>query len=154
MNQRIIGLVFIAVPLLVLHFFIWPDFQTAQSTTDWPSVDGQIMSSYLSEEVDRDGKTKYKPEVKYEYTVDGQSYLSYQILWGSHKTSYSWILKLYAQGIVDEYPKGKTTVFYNPDKPSQAVLKQGVTTMLWVMLCGLVLTILAGVKVLIGRQAG
>jgi hypothetical protein len=91
----------------------------------WPSTSGRILMSdvYSHRSLNSNGTHTeiYTPKIQYEYTAEGQRYqsdqLSYSMVDGT--SAESW-----AENIVDKYPQGSTVqVYYNPSKPSEAVLE-------------------------------
>jgi hypothetical protein len=92
---------------------------------DWPTVDGVITQSEIEHQTSTSGegsdkKTTVKsyPKIAYQYRIDGQPYESTTVSFSSSSNN--------AKQIVAQYPKGKTVrVYYNPDKPRQAVLVPG-----------------------------
>jgi hypothetical protein len=101
----------------------------AVAATKWTKIRGRVISSEvkrISTTDDlQDGDTihsvSYRPEVSYEYAVDGKTYQSHQIAILVSTSSNEGI----ARAVVDKYPAGKEIdIYYNPDKPKDAVLEQ------------------------------
>ena len=91
----------------------------------WPATDGRILSSEVTSHrsLDSDGThtTMYEPAIQYEYNAKGQRYQSKEIGFGGIDGTSS---TDFADGIVAKYPMGSAVqVFYNPAKPSEAVLE-------------------------------
>lgn len=95
---------------------------TAILASRWPTASGKIVSSEVRE--DRGGRgVAYFPRVRYEFTVDGKSFLGSHI----HATDVAEEPSR-AREMVDQYPVGQTIrVFYNPDSPTEAVLEPGLS---------------------------
>lgn len=94
--------------------------KTAQS---WPSIPGTVNRTDVveHEDSDSDGFTSvtYEPVVEYNYAVMGQPFTSKRIAFGTNRYNYK-----KAQEIVSKYPAGaRVNVFYNPEKPKDAVLE-------------------------------
>ena len=103
----------------------------AGRTWDWPFVEGKVVSSQViagqpSRNPANNGApnhgVSYYPVVKYEFSVDGNSYLGDQVFVGrvglARRSS--------AQAIVGKYrPNQSVTVYYDPVSPSQCVLERG-----------------------------
>ena len=102
-----------AITLSIDHYRI------IRTSISWPSVEGEVVLSQIREEIGGGPYGVYgtkKPEIRYEYTVDGKKYSSRKIKFGRQPS----------HEIVSRYPTGqKIKVFYNPDNPNQAVLISG-----------------------------
>jgi hypothetical protein len=99
------------------------------ASTNWPKVEGKILASSV-ELVDSE-YASYAPKIEYQYAVDGQTYRSDKLrcsFWSS-------TFKSRARRIAEAYrPGDAVTVFYDPAKPSRAVLQPGGATGLAVAL--------------------
>jgi hypothetical protein len=91
----------------------------------WPTVGGVIVRSEIEAHdstASSDGSKKSEAvqysKIAYQYQVGGQSHKNSRISFSSSSGN--------ANQIVARYPKGKSVqVYYNPDKPKQAVLIPG-----------------------------
>ena len=93
-----------------------------ESTLRWPSVRGKVYASRVVEEKSRDGDndTMYRPEIRYEYVVDGKEFAAKRL--GLEEKSASW--RSYADGVVSRFPVGREVeIFYNPGNPGEALLE-------------------------------
>jgi hypothetical protein len=82
------------------------------------SAEGVVLSSKVKASSGSKG-SNYAPKIKYRYTVAGQEYVAERYDFASMSASDS----SYAQRAVSDNPPGKAvTVYYDPDKPSEAVL--------------------------------
>jgi hypothetical protein len=113
--------------MLVLIIVLARSARKASATKRWPVSNGRILSSDVTSHrsLDSNGthSTFYEPQVVYEYAANGQTFQSKQVSFGaiSGMSGTGW-----AEGIVGKYPTGSAVqVFYNPSKPSQAVLEHG-----------------------------
>ena len=116
----------------------------AEVSQAWPSTLGQVTDSHVkrSESTDADGDTttNYSAQVAYTYQVGGQDYSSQKVTFG-FTPSYSNQSK--AQGEADRYPVGKqVTVYYDPSKPSDAVLERQVSGGKVVMILGIIFIVI------------
>jgi hypothetical protein len=144
----IFGLLFTGIGLfLLVRGFI--DFRTSKASRDWPSAGGQVTIATVETKVehDEDGTTtKYSPRVVYTYSVSGQQYTSDQVVVGARRWHTS---QARAEAKLAYRSGQRVTVYYNPDKPAQAVLEAGATRGAWgTLLIGIVFAIL-GVIVLV-----
>lgn len=124
-NKIASGLLFVVIGA-AFAFFGYRSYQLGKQSLDWPVAKGSVIQSEIRESLRTTGSgtnkrtvTEHIPEVTYTYNVDGQSYQSSRITFGA-------VNKLNAGNTVARYPKDKPIeVFYNPQKPDQAVLEPG-----------------------------
>jgi len=101
------------------------------SSSNWDTAEGLIEDSSVVEKT-RSGKKKarksFKPEINYNYTVDGETYRGDRIVFGS--VSYYTMLKNSRERSkewVTKYPEGSTvSVAYSPTDHSHCVLDTGL----------------------------
>ena len=108
--------------LITLYFFI-RSIQTARNSNNWPSVEGEIISSSLGMQ-QATGKPYYEPVITYSYNVERRDYQAKRIVIGqwSHVGNKKWSEKK-----VEKYPPGKSvTIYFNPISPEIAVLEPGI----------------------------
>lgn len=90
----------------------------------WLSVSGKVLESFVHIDKDSEGAT-YKPEIRYEYRVNGEYFIADCWRFGASGTSWG---KVRFNRVVAEYPVGRSvTVFVNPERPGEAVLEPGKT---------------------------
>lgn len=119
------GLLFVVVGA-AFAFIGYHAYQLGTQSKDWPVAKGSVIQSEIRESRRTSGSgsnrrtvVEHLPEVVYNYNVEGQSYRSSRITFGA-------VNKLNARKTVARYPKGKRIdVFYDPQKPDQAVLEPG-----------------------------
>jgi hypothetical protein len=130
-----VGGLFGLIAMPVGAFIIYAGYdhlKHAEATHSWPSTQGKVVisrvikkTSYSSERRRRgynSRTTTYNPKIRYQYQVGGRSYKSNQISYLTNDYS-GWKR---ANDLVKQYPKGrKVTVYYDPAKPSESVLKRG-----------------------------
>lgn len=125
----------------------------AEASQSWPSTVGEIVQAEVKVGTDReivigadtdeipDVKHYYYPTVEYTYQVGGTQYSSKQIAFGG-TVGYSSRAKAQAQ--LNKYPVGKqVTVYYNPEKPSEAVLERQSAAAKWFTVVGAILIVLS-----------
>ena len=115
----LVGLIFFA--LGIVQFF------EAKATSSWPSVEGRVLSANVESQSYRnsDGKmsNKFRPVVKYAYTVDGTDYEGSRLKIGNQSHG----KPRRAQEAIAAYKKDKAcTVYFDPNDPESAVLENGV----------------------------
>jgi len=97
----------------------------AGRSESWPGVQGRIIESRVDKrtEVDYDSpadRTAYIPVVRYTYSLQGKEYTGDRIAFGVKNRNPN-----PASEVVNRYPVDKQVmVYYNPEKPEQAVLEQ------------------------------
>jgi hypothetical protein len=107
-----------------LSFWGWTILQDARASESWPTAAGLISSSSVDHSTDAEGGDSYSPEITYQYQVDGQNLANNQIKFGEN----SYGSRRKAEEIAANYSIGKqVTVYYEPERPTNAVLEPGVT---------------------------
>lgn len=130
-----IGLLFLTFPIVggLVVYSSYGMLSEVNATRDWPSVQGNLLSSELAEEVgySRSGPsnsrrkpiTTYSLQVKYEYTVDGTNYQGDKVALTDDSTSD----RRYAELQQEKFPTGPVNVYYDPAEPQKAILEPGNT---------------------------
>lgn len=99
----------------------------ARKSKNWPTVEGKITRSVMTEKLEDDSRTSYTLHVGYEYTIDrsrftGKQFKGHRIWFSSH----SFYDPDEAMRQLEQYPIGKkVTVFYHPEDPGKSVLVPG-----------------------------
>ena len=109
------------IALAGLAITLWGEYQKeeARESANWPSVTGQIITSFVESSTDQDGDRYYSAEIEYKYSVDGNEYTGNTVRIGGHPYS--------AHDVVRRYPLYKeVSVAHNPVKPSRSVLEPGI----------------------------
>jgi hypothetical protein len=116
-----VGIIFILVSLLAATTAI-KDWRRYRESESWLPATAQIVSGNISAQ--RGSKTtSYVINIRYAYTVFGQSYEGGQFSFGSEGTGYD--TRKRAEKVVAQYPTGsQVTIYYDPNNPQQAVLKR------------------------------
>jgi hypothetical protein len=102
----------------------------SNSSRRWPSTDGTIIASTVESHRSYSSSshthtTMYSPRVVYEYSVEGRRYQNQTLNFG---TVASASMPVWAESTVGRYPRGANVqVFYNPSKPTEAVLEHKVS---------------------------
>ena len=132
MNKNILlGLAFLAAGI-GLAAWGFMNLSTAMESKSWPTADGKIVSSKVVKKTEsytdsnrrRKTRTLYEAQVRYDYKVGGRSLIGGRITMADSSSS----SESRAKKISKRYPPGSAcTVYYNPDKPEQAVLEAGIT---------------------------
>ena len=103
--------------------YMW--MEQGERIDSYESTEATVLSSEVDVEVrndpDSSGRERtYYPEVTYEYTVDGQTYESSNVMPGPGRSSTG---ENRAESLVEDHPEGETvTAYYDPENPSNAFL--------------------------------
>jgi hypothetical protein len=120
------SLVFIAIGAVLISYAIRMAAKAQQSLA-WPYTEGQITHSAVLYKTGATATTTnagtYKADVSYRYQVKGATFSSSQISLLDFSSSSAGR----AETIARDYPDGAAVrVYYNPSRPSEAVLEPGV----------------------------
>jgi hypothetical protein len=108
----------------------------ARASQSWPQVMGKVANAALMK--DGDGMD-VEAAVEYDYSVNGVSYKGKRLRFGG------WYRRpAFIQADLERYrPGSEVVVFYNPSKPSDAVLlREAKGTLLWILV-GILMTVVA-----------
>lgn len=95
--------------------------RAAEQAQSWPSADGRILSSALQPGCGKDQR-QLMPRVVYEYRARGLPYQGDRVAMDTDFCGWS----RGGMEIVQAYRPGQAvTVYYDPSRPSRAVLRQG-----------------------------
>ena len=108
-------------------YFLDGHLDKAESSKNWPIVQGKILSSEVSSYVKHsDGKrtTMYTPDIVFKYTANGKNYKSSKVYYSDYSTSSSSDIA----EVVSKYPEGSIAqVYVNPQVHAEAVLEPGAS---------------------------
>lgn len=154
MKNLFIGLIFLVVGI-GLAWWGKGMLNDAKASKSWPSVQGRVMESSLVSYKSTSGSgskkrktTMYKPQITYQYTVDGNKLTGNKVSMGDYGSSST----SHAKKVMKKYPVGATVkVFYDPEVPVDSVLEPGATLVSYVPFgFGLVFAIIGGLTFLGG----
>ena len=119
----------------------WNTLQNARASTAWPTTDGVVIKSEVTQSMDDEGRESYSPRVSYSYTVNDIVRTNNTIKFSD--TSYNDLRK--AQEVTGNYSVGKNiVVHYDPESPGNAVLEPGVSGGSYIVLTfGVLLVLIA-----------
>jgi hypothetical protein len=111
----------------------------ANTSQSWQGAMGQVIASDIKKSTSNDGEygqsTSYEAIIRYRYSVMGKDYTGERVSFGVKNSS-----EKLARDTVSRYPINTgVTVFYNPDKPEQAVLEQANSSGLLQIVIGIAL---------------
>ncbi|MDX1995285.1 MAG: DUF3592 domain-containing protein [bacterium] len=108
---------FVFIAVVMLLFWLIGRLRFAGQRGAWRQTTGRVLRADVMD----DGDNGYYPQVVYEYMVDGKRYEADRMAPGLTLTQGS---RARIEQQIQAYPPGKTvTVYYNPRRPSQAVLE-------------------------------
>jgi hypothetical protein len=120
----ILGPVFVLIGVGIF-VFLGGTFREAYASRSWPTVQGQVTHSEMTQHRDSDGDMMYGTDITYAYAVNGQQYSGYRVTLMDGSTS----ARGAVQDALNRYPAGGTvTVYYDPDDPASAILEPGFTS--------------------------
>ncbi|MDP2653307.1 MAG: DUF3592 domain-containing protein [Candidatus Omnitrophota bacterium] len=119
--------IFLIVGLAVMNMG-FKQIQKSKLSMTWPTVEGVVSSSDMGRHRDSDRGTTYSADVTYRYVLEGTTYVSSKVRYGSLNTSNP----ADAQRVLNRYPVGtKVSVHFNPDDPYESVLEPGMHGGVW-----------------------
>lgn len=128
----VVKILIIIVCVTYFFYFIRDAYQGIRSLS-WPKAIGTITNTWITEMEPDDGFYNYRPEISYEYIVDGRTYKSNRFAYLSRHGS---VTKEKAAAKLDVYAVGKDVqVFYSHKNPELSVLEPGFrpsySSLLW-----------------------
>ena len=130
----------------------WGLINDARLSLNWPTATGTVLHSRVKSYTSySDGKSTemYSADIVYRYTVNTKTYTSSDISLGDHSSSsYGGMEKL-----IRLYPTGEiVTVYYDPNKPDNALLEPGPAFITYLPFAFGVLSIFAGLFALMRKK--
>ncbi len=121
----------------------------ARASAGWPATEGKIIHTEVRASSSGDSlNTVYYPQIRYEYSVLGQTYTGSQITFGGTPAKNT---LREAKKALAAYPYGASvTVYYNPENPQDAVLKRTLRGGALMLTLGSVFILSAGCLILAG----
>jgi hypothetical protein len=127
----------------ILLFFAIRTRQKSSASMSWPSTIGEISVATVRQNssTDEDGHVSftYSPVVEYDFSVDNETYRGRRINYGITDSP----SREAAQREVDRFKPGmQVPVYYNPEKPNEAVLEKKVVKSNIGLILGIVFMVL------------
>lgn len=115
----------------------------------WPHTTGVIISNQLVGRGHAKGVPMYGTRISYSYTVNGE------VLTGRKmdfmQSDNAKIVKMFTSG--KYYANQQVKVYYNPEKPSEAILERGVKLKyIWPFFCGMLFPAVVILAYIYGRD--
>lgn len=129
--ENLLGIGIVGIVLVILNAvflgIIYFMRRRMAVVSQWPSTMGTVVMSMIEWRSDSDSGRIAYPVVQYSYQVNGQAYQSTKLAPGPEMGGSG------ANKVVAKYPAGaQVMVFYDPQKPSDAVLERKAPAM-WLM---------------------
>jgi hypothetical protein len=146
-----------AVVVLIGVLAIWigvADWRRADTSADWPSVEGMITRSAVGREESGGGgrprSVTYVARVAYAYAVDGIRHEGRRISYGHYDSAE----EADADAVAGRYPVGaQVKVHYMPGHPGESVLEPGTQGTPWLILVlGAVFASVGGLLVVVAPR--
>ncbi|MBP6178454.1 MAG: DUF3592 domain-containing protein [Anaerolineales bacterium] len=118
----IFGLIFFLAALMAASRAV-KDWQKYRASQHWLNANGQILNTYISTQGSANKGKSHQVHISYSYEVMGQGYQGNQLSFGSEGNSYD--TRSSAEKEIARFPEGSpVTVYYDPDRPAEAVLER------------------------------
>jgi hypothetical protein len=112
------GYFFIVIPIACVIGATWA-IRRGRASRNWPSTPGVISRSAIFS-----SEGSHNLVIEFSYSVGGREYRSQQIRYFGLPRTHRGLVEL-----VERYPEGKeVVVYFDPQKPSRAVLEPGFVT--------------------------
>ena len=117
----------------------------AEESQNWPSTPGTVTLAEVKRSINRDedGNESYTyfPKVEYTYQVGGETLVGKRLAFGGILAQSN---PATAQKTLERYPLGgQVPVYYDPEKPTDAVLERQVGGMKWGLIVGIICLVLS-----------
>ncbi len=100
------------------------DIQADIDAESWPTVEGYIIDSGVSEHYDDEGGSTYCPWIEYGYTIENVTYTNNRISRAGDDSCSSW-----DDDWTDDYRPGENiTIHVNPEDPQDSQIETGMMT--------------------------
>lgn len=133
MNDNILNLVLLGILIfatllgLALMGYGVRNIIDARKSNSWPTVEGEITRSVMTEKLDDDSRTRYTLHINYDYTIDRSRFTGKRFKGDRIEfVSPDYHDREEAESVLGRYPLGeKVTVYYDPEHPAKSVLVPG-----------------------------
>ena len=124
-NPYLIILVMFTLAGVALTIWGWKAYQRSKDAKEWPSVEGEIISSELPENEFEQGV----PRISFRYEVDGKAYEQMQ------NFNVRLLTPEQCSEYVAKYPVGaRANIFYSPSSPGRSSLSTELVKADWMVL--------------------
>ncbi len=126
---------------ILLLFLYFRNKRKTKESRDWAATSGNIIRSEVNKIVDDEDSSKvsFLPKLEYEYYVDDATYRSKRISFGS---AHDFASRQKAEEFIRQFPMGsQITVYYDPNKPKDAILIREMRSMTAGLFVGILLIV-------------
>lgn len=142
------GSIFVLVLLVLgiyLVVFSLRSKKKAEESQNWPNVPGTVTQTEVKRSVNRDDDGNesyaYYPKIEYTYQVGGQTLTGKRLAFGGQVAQKN---PASVQKDLERYPVGgQVNVYYDPNKPSEAVLERQAGGLKWGLIVGIICLVLS-----------
>jgi hypothetical protein len=138
--------------VLGVGFSIWGYgvMRKARASLEWPVKQGTVLKSEVRS-TSTSGQSGYQhsANIQYKYTVNNKTYSSDKVIAGSYSSNSA----RSAEKLTRQYKKGSNVkVYYDPERPDNAVLVPGGTILIYVPLGFGIIATASGIAALLLRK--
>ena len=126
-GKLLLGIIVLSLMTIIYSYVVYKCLRVKA----WPSCEGVILKSEVGLGISGPKTEGYFPSIEYEYLVNGNKHLSTKVFAVDRSGSEKW-----AKNIVNQFPLGKCTLYYNRKDNSESVLINHVSK--FFLLAGLV----------------
>jgi hypothetical protein len=121
---QIVALIILIIGFVVFSLAMISIFKSVLSKS-WTTTIGKVIKSEIYTSRDNDANAMYRPDIAFEYIVNGEKYMSDRLYYGVKiMSSGNWIN---SRKLLEKYPVDKEIiVYYDPDRPIDSVIEPGI----------------------------
>jgi hypothetical protein len=145
--RPLLAAVMLLAGLVTAGFGAYDYLGQSDAVEDAVEVEATVLETEVEEVSKRRGGADYDPDVRFEYTYDGETYTSERMYPATFTPDHD--TREGAEEVLEEYDTGATvTAYVNPGSPGGAFLKDETTkTPLVIAVLGTVMSLIAGASV-------
>jgi hypothetical protein len=133
-TNQIAGILAFFIGVAAVAYFLWTVLRQL-AVSQWPKVHGVVVESYV-----KNTKSSCEPFVRFEYTVDDQTYCNDRFRPLSYQYDVQNIRQV--EKMIAPFPVGSDVlVYFDPANPGDGVLQRrdAVVTVFWLVFAGIFL---------------
>ena len=142
-NIQVFGLIILIIGFAILCITVFA-ISNSVSAKEWSIIMGKVIKSDIyKSQFGGESNAGYRPDIAFEYTVNGEKYISDRLYYGVKiMSSFNWIR---SRKLIEKYPVNKEVkVYFNPNKPSESVVEPGIHFDLGVIFILAILFVIVG----------
>ena len=125
--QRLWLVVLPFIMMLIVGLFVRSAFLDLAhwiGSYSWDVTEGRLEEVDVETESVDEVRWKYRPDVRYTYSVDGQDYTGTRLYFGNEPNAYSEWVVVVDLSVASYEESSSVNVYYNPDDPEQSVIER------------------------------